>query len=172
MSKRTPGLPRKEKDNYPTPPEALDPAIQWIRKDGVHFCEPCAGEGQLVDALRSAGFKCSYAGDIRHGQDAMKWMNRERVMIVTNPPWERSILHPMIEHFLSFKRPVWLLLDADWMHTKQAVPYLESCSTIVSVGRVKWIPGTDMTGFDNVAWYRFWYGRLAPHIAFIPRLLP
>ena len=43
--------------------------------------------------------------------------------IITNPPWNRKILHPMIEHFADFK-PTWLLFDADWMHTKQSTPYL------------------------------------------------
>ena len=72
--------------------------------------------------------------------------------IITNPPWDRKILHPMIE-FFSPKRPTWLLFDADWMHTKQSVPYMTMCSKIVSVGRIKWFG--NMTGKDNCAWYLF-----------------
>ena len=52
-------------------------------------------------------------------------------------------------------RPTWLLFDADWAHTKQARPYLKYCDKIVSVGRVKWIPDSKMTGKDNCAWYLF-----------------
>ena len=37
----------------------------------------------------------------------------------------------------------------------KANPYLDQCSHIVSVGRVKWIADTPHTGKDNCAWYRF-----------------
>jgi len=45
--------------------------------------------------------------------------------------------------------------DADWMHTKQAAPYLKHCAMIVSVGRVRWIKGSKQDGKDNCAWYLF-----------------
>ena len=73
---------------------------------------------------------------------------------ITNPPWSRDVLHQLISH-LSDLRPTWLLLDSDWMHTKQATPYLRFCRKIVSVGRVKWIPDSPNTGKDNCAWYLF-----------------
>tara|TARA_R110000823_G_scaffold26664_3_gene77595 strand:+ start:2445 stop:3062 length:618 start_codon:yes stop_codon:yes gene_type:complete len=73
---------------------------------------------------------------------------------ITNPPWNRDILHPLINH-LSSIRPTWLLFDADWMHTKQAQPYLSRCTKIISVGRVKWIKDSKYTGKDNCCWYFF-----------------
>lgn len=73
---------------------------------------------------------------------------------ITNPPWDRNILHPLIMH-LSSIRPTWILFDADWMHTKQAAPYLKYCTKIVSVGRVKWIPNSPHTGKDNCCFYLF-----------------
>lgn len=73
---------------------------------------------------------------------------------ITNPPWTRSLLHPLIVH-LSNQAPTWLLFDADWMHTKQAAPYLDRLVRIVSVGRLKWIPDSKMDGKDNCAWYLF-----------------
>jgi hypothetical protein len=48
-----------------------------------------------------------------------------------------------------------LLLDADWAHTKQAAPFLPSCSDIVAIGRVKWFPDSKFSGKDNCSWYRF-----------------
>jgi hypothetical protein len=51
--------------------------------------------------------------------------------------------------------PTWLLFDADWVHTKQSAPFMPYCRKIVSVGRVRWIEGTKMTGKDNVAWHLF-----------------
>ncbi|WP_456389017.1 hypothetical protein [Profundibacter sp.] len=75
-------------------------------------------------------------------------------LIITNPPWDRKILHPMIEHF-SALRPTWLLFDADWVHTRQSAPFMPWLHKIVSVGRVKWIPDSKMTGKDNCAWHLF-----------------
>jgi hypothetical protein len=72
--------------------------------------------------------------------------------IITNPPWDRKVLHPMINHFAPLK-PTWLLFDADWMHTKQSQPYMPFLHKIVSVGRIKWFG--NMTGKDNCAWYLF-----------------
>jgi hypothetical protein len=51
--------------------------------------------------------------------------------------------------------PTWLLFDADWMHTRQSAPFMPRLRKIVSVGRVKWIPDSKMTGKDNCAWYLF-----------------
>ena len=73
---------------------------------------------------------------------------------ITNPPWNRKILHPLIEH-LSNIAPTWLLFDADWMHTKQSIPYLTRLKKVVSIGRVKWIEDSKMTGKDNSCWYLF-----------------
>jgi hypothetical protein len=41
------------------------------------------------------------------------------------------------------------------MHTKQAKPYLEICSRVVSIGRVKWIDGSASVGKENCCWYLF-----------------
>lgn len=74
--------------------------------------------------------------------------------IITNPPWDRTILHPMINHF-AHQGPTWLLFDADWMHTRQSAPFTPYLRKIVSVGRVKWIPDSPFTGKDNCCWYLF-----------------
>ena len=106
------------------------------------------------------GHICASAYDIEpqrddiSQQDALTHMVGNVDCFITNPPWDRKILHPMIEHF-SNQHPTWLLFDADWMHTKQSAPYMERCEMIVSVGRVKWIPESKMQGKDNCAWYLF-----------------
>ena len=88
------------------------------------------------------------AGDALNGL----WVNVD--CIITNPPWSRDVLHPMITHFAA-QGPTWLLFDADWMHTKQSAPYMPLLRKIVSVGRVKWIPDSPFTGKDNACWYLF-----------------
>lgn len=169
MGKRS-NFERVERDFYPTPREAVLPLLPHL-EPGAIFAEPCAGDGALIEALESFGHYCGWAGDIEPrsarvlGKNSMDMKDDSFVAtcIITNPPWDRKILHPMIEHFVSM-RPTWLLFDADWMHTKQSSEMIKRCSKIVSVGRVKWIPDSKMTGKDNCAWYLFEPGHTAgPH---------
>jgi len=119
----------------------------------------------MVDHLTKHGFRCVLAIDIDPDSKKVIGMDALRLdpalvkksgakYFITNPPWTRELLHPLIDH-LSDILPTWLLFDADWMHTKQAAPYLTKCSKIISVGRIKWIPGSTMLGKDNAAWYCF-----------------
>jgi hypothetical protein len=153
MGKRS-NFERREADFYPTPRAVVLPLIPHLR--GIQtFAEPCAGDGDLVRHLESFGRRCIWQGDIRSGQDALAVDSYGPVdAIITNPPWSREVLHRMIAHF-SRIAPTWLLLDAEWKETKQAAPYLPSCSDIIAIGRVKWIAGSKHTGKDNCAWYRF-----------------
>jgi len=99
--------------------------------------------------------RCVYAGDIRSGQDALALDYYGAAdAIITNPPYTRELMHRLIEHFQRIA-PTWLLLEADWASTRQAAPFMASCSDIVAIGRVKWIEGSKHTGKDNHAWYRF-----------------
>jgi hypothetical protein len=172
MTKRNPGLPRSPRDDYPTPLKAVLPLLPGLAAEkGKAFAEPCAGAGKLVGHLCASGFTCVYQGDISQGQDALNYRPGPDVqMIITNPPWERKFLHKLIGHLLLTGVPVWLLIDADWAHTKQASEYLQFCTHIVSIGRVRWMEGTTMDGYDNAAWYRFSTDPRSPAFPyFIPR---
>jgi len=154
MGKRS-TFARRPMDAYATPYKAVLPLIPHIATAVYTFAEPCCGEGKLFVALKSFGFKCVYAGDVVDGLDALATNDYGNPdAIITNPPWTRSILHEMILHFQKIA-PTWLLFDADWAHTKQAIPFLPQCSHIVAIGRVKWIEDSSHTGKDNCAWYRF-----------------
>jgi hypothetical protein len=145
---------RRPMDSYDTPAEAVLPLVPFL--GGIKtFAEPCCGDWHLVKHLERHGLRCVYADDIKIGLDAL-WLDNELGFdaIITNPPWTRELLHPLIKHFIRLA-PTWLLFDADWCHTRQAAPMLGHCSHIVTVGRVKWIPDSPFTGKDNAAWYRF-----------------
>lgn len=157
---------RVKNDAYNSPPRVVWPLIAHLTP-GTTFAEPCAGRGDLIRHLAEDGFECRYASDIapinrgspmpiikRPFHKVTAHMLRDCDLVVTNPPWGRDILHPLIEHFIQLK-PTWLLFDADWIHTTQAVPYLKWCHKIVSIGRVKWIPGSKHTGKDNCAFFLF-----------------
>lgn len=158
MGKRS-DFKRIERDFYQTPAHAVAPLIPFL-SDVQTYCEPCAGQGALVDHL-SEVLECVAAYDVLplagfiEQADALSLTAQDMNdadFIITNPPWQRSILHPMIEHFSSLK-PTWLLFDADWMHTKQSEPYLPLLRKIVSIGRVKWFD--NVHGKDNSCWYLF-----------------
>ena len=163
MGKRS-DFDRVPRDFYPTPEAAVLPLLPHL-DDNTFFVEPCAGNGALVEHLEKQNHVCTFAFDIA---PQVEWVSEADAFdfgmgtlgplitdaIITNPPWDRKILHPIIEKF-SVLRPTWLLFDADWMHTKQSAEYMQWCRKIVSVGRVKWIPDSKMTGKDNCAWYLF-----------------
>ena len=157
MGKRS-NFKRKLRDFYPTPREAVEPLIPHLPRTGL-FAEPCAGNGQLINYIEElSNLHCYLAIDIEPNRDDIGKGNALTIdvngcdLVITNPPWNRKILHPIIEH-LPKQKPTWLLFDSDWMHTKQSIPYMEMCHKIVSVGRIKWFG--NMTGKDNCAWYLF-----------------
>ena len=156
MGKRS-DFVRKPRDFYPTPFQAVVPLAEQFKGEFT-FAEPCAGDGQLCRHLEYFGGVCMWASDIFPKGDSIIEKDFKEVeveeaeYIITNPPWDRKILYTLIEHF-SLQRPTWLLFDADWVHTKQSVPYIKYLHKIVSVGRIKWFG--NMTGKDNCAWHLF-----------------
>lgn len=167
MGKRSDYI-RKEKDFYETPLKAVQPLIPHLPRDGFLLIDPCAGEGKIGDHVRDLmpDAQIPYLPfemyDDEYEMDVMQadattcqyGTSNELTLFITNPPWSREILHPIIDN-LSWQEPTWLLFDADWMHTNQASEYLRYCKKIVSVGRVKWIEGSKGVGKDNCAWYLF-----------------
>lgn len=158
MGKRS-SFERVPRDFYPTPVEAVAPLLPHLAPE-TRFCEPCAGNGVLVDHLTAAGHYCAAAWDIEpqradiDQQDATQRQIGNIDCFITNPPWDRKVLHSIILN-LAAQHPTWLLFDADWMHTKQAIPFLPMLHVVVSVGRVKWIKDSPFTGKDNCCWYLF-----------------
>lgn len=178
MGKRSAGaFARRKHDLYRTwDPRAVAPLLPHLPA-GARFFEPCAGDGDLIELLKAAGLECAGACDIDgpYGYYEKKPGRVERLgtiahgdatkhdaaghyygfdFYITNPPWTRDLLHAIILN-LYWQRPTWLLFDADWAHTLQARPYMPLCRRIVSVGRVRWMEGTDNDGKDNAAWHLF-----------------
>ena len=162
MGKRS-NFERVERDFYPTPKEAVVPLVRHLPPKGFTYEEPCAGAGDLVNALSELAPKADLVGAydiqprhicVRPGDALTTKAKATTDFYITNPPWDRKLLHPIIEN-LSQQRPTWLLFDANWMFTKQAVPYLSFCHKIVTIGRVKWIKDSKHTGKDDSCWYLF-----------------
>ena len=160
MGKRS-SFERNPRDYYKTPFSAVEALI--ARKDEFHirsFAEPCAGDGSLARHLGSV-WRCVELSDIEPQapevakRDAFDITETEADCFITNPPWSRDVMHPLLEHIVNIK-PVWFLLDSDWCHTRQASLYMKNfCVEIISIGRVKWIENSANTGKDNCCWYLF-----------------
>jgi len=157
MGKRSTGFERKDRDFYPTPRAAVQPLLNYL-PPGTFFEEPCAGDGALVRHLQEGGHRCLGQTDICPQSDDVSTCDifdidaTDADFFITNPPWTREFLHRAIYH-CSEICPTWLLFDADWMHTKQSMPFMPRLRRIISVGRVKWFG--NCTGKDNCCWYLF-----------------
>lgn len=158
---------RIARDYYRTFDPKAGLAIKPFLKENYTYAEPYCGRGDLINQLEGV---CVYASDIEPDlenkvNDLTFHEKPYRMVtdsdiegadyIISNPPWSRDILHDSIEYFSKMK-PTWFLFDANWMFTKQSKPYLDKyCVKIVTIGRMKWMEGTSMSGKDDCCWYLF-----------------
>lgn len=102
MGKRS-DFERVPRDFYPTPAEAVPPLLAHL-SPGTKFIEPCAGDGALVDHLTAHGHRCLQASDIDPRRAGIAQVDALDLAwgpeaFITNPPWDRKVLHPLIIHF-------------------------------------------------------------------------
>lgn len=158
MGKRS-NYERRDKDKYYTPKDGVLPLLSHLPPNST-FVEPCAGDGRLVRHLEEEGHKCHYSCDIEPDdvrifkRDAFEIPHVAADFVITNPPFTRPILHSLIDHFAPMA-PTWFLIDANWMFTEQAEPYIKRCKKIVAIKRLKWIEGSKDSGMEDHCWYLF-----------------
>ena len=154
MGKRS-SFPRLDRDNYPTPYKATTPLLEYL-KPRTKFIDPCFGVGCLVAHFESAGHACVGRYDSRD-RDVVSARYDDvepDAIFLTNLPWRRDVLDPAIIN-LSNQRPRWTLLDAGWLFTMQAAPFMARLRDIVAVRRLKWISDSKHTAKDDAAWTLF-----------------
>jgi hypothetical protein len=153
MGKRS-TFPRFPQDAYDTPFEAAAPLLPHLTP-GTRFVEPCVGRGHLLGHLKRAEHVLVGAYDLPDDARAKRYTEAQPgVVFITNPPWSRDVLHPIIVN-LSDQLPAWLLIDFDWLATQQSAPFLPRLCVIVVIGRVRWIPDSPYDGKDNATWCLF-----------------
>jgi len=161
MSKRS-NFDKVPRDFYPTTDPKAVPTklVEFIR--GKSYAEPCYGNGDLEDLLMDVA-TCKWRSDVRETVSSSKVMDALEVtkedlegidLIVTNPPFSKDVLLPLIDHFVNLK-PTWLLLPAGYMNNIYFGPYMKRCSRVVSIGRIKWFKDSKHTSTDDFCWY-FW----------------
>ena len=175
----------KEHDFYPTPEKAVKKLLPFLVKgsnfyepcagDGTlirhlkKYGHECVGAYDInphecIDEIRDITRKSPAPSNDGH-RNHTGYVYRD-AQIITNPPWSRHLLHPFLDNIiyhsyfdyksLSYVQAhAWLLIDLNWAATKQARPYLQHCSDIVVVGRLKWIADSKSAGLKDCAWYKF-----------------
>lgn len=122
------------------------------------FAEPCAGAGDLIQLLEAAGLECAWGLELEPQDphlrnrwpigvgDALHLTERDLRndlgpvdLFISNLPWERSWLEPLIWH-LAALRPLWSLHDAGWAYNAASAPFRAICTDVVAIGRLKWFP--------------------------------
>lgn len=168
MAKRS-EFERIERDYYRTFDPKAGEALASFLLPNISAIEPFAGAGDLVNQTPWINWLAKtdiepQADEIGQ-KDAFSYNEKDLEsvdLIITNPPWSRPILHKTIEHFAVLK-PTWLLIDANYIFTKQASVYIrEYLTDIITIGRVKWIPNTKMSGKDDCIWARFYHDKKEP----------
>lgn len=163
MSKRS-NFEKIPKEFYPTTDKKVLKETFLELIEGKTYAEPCWGEGDLEDLLRGEA-TCGWRSDIRDTSPVSKQMSgldvtpydvRDCDLIVTNPPFSKGVLLPLLDHFITLK-PTWLLLPAGYMNNVYFGPYMKKCSKVISIGRVCWFPvgGKRVASTDDFCWY-YW----------------
>lgn len=176
MTKRADGKFERQLDDFYPTPEAAVPFLQPHIAPATKYVEPCAGDGALINHLwHHLHIICAKAIDTTPRDKSVELGNalllsRRHVLgadlIITNPPYDRAVMHPIINRCRQLL-PSWFLLEADWLFTKQAADLLAYADKIVAVGRLKLIADSKTSGFDNYCWVRF--GNTITSTRFFPR---
>ena len=107
MTKRTFGkFTKRKQDAYYTPANAVEPL--QLHLDSHRYIEPCWGDGAIPRAI---GVDPVYAYDI-NGNAPDGDMDATTTMyatfgtdyFITNPPWTRDILHPLMTNLMDGER--------------------------------------------------------------------
>lgn len=108
---------RIESDFYPTPPEATQALINFLRlPQETTIWEPACGEGHMVRVFEQNGFRC-IGTDIKSGDDFLETHPRECQWIITNPPF--SLAESFIKRCIEHQKPFALLLKSQYWHAKR-----------------------------------------------------
>lgn len=164
---------RIENDAYFTPEAAVVRAEYYLRKHIGRrpVIEPFAGDGGLA---RKLSYNCDaevvWLSDIdprpsvdgltiirrADWKDGLRQKHSSKSVVVTNPPWKKDLIIDLVYDCVDLGIESTLLLSGNLLHTayfnKLLYPH---CYSICSVGRLKWIPGSQHTSKDDAAWYHF-----------------
>ena len=178
MSQRASGYARCERDLYETPEWVTAALVPHLPARVTTIWEPAAGSGQMVFALRSAGFTV-VASDINSGHDFLADRPARHVdAVVTNPPF--GLAREFIEHALKLTEPdgcVAMLLRADYDHAKTRAHLFGDCvqfaKKVALTRRIVWFERPGAAPSFNHCWLLWdWKHTGPPALAYAPTESP
>lgn len=101
-----PPLKQGGKDDFQTPPEALEPLYKFL-KPSWKIWECAAGNGNLVKAFRKKSYEV-VSTDILSGKDFLEYEPNEYDCIITNPPF--SLKQEFLQRAYCLSKPFAFLL--------------------------------------------------------------
>lgn len=110
---------RSESDFYPTPPEATQALIDFLKlQPDTVIWEPACGEGHMVKVLEENGLRVT-GTDIETGTDFLTEPMVDCDWIITNPPF--SLSEQFIRRCILNRKPFALLLKSQYWHAKKRI---------------------------------------------------
>lgn len=110
-----PPLSRNYRNDFQTPPEALEPLYPYLDPDWLIW-EPACGHGNLVRGLSANGYHV-YATDILDGWDFFSGDLEHFDCIITNPPYSQK--QEFLERCYYLGKPFALLLPLTIFETRK-----------------------------------------------------
>jgi hypothetical protein len=174
MSQRNSGYRRKALDDYQTPAWVTLTLVPYLPTRLRTICEPAAGSGQMVRALKQAGYVV-HASCITQGIDFLDDefdRLRNSQAIITNPPYTEA--QRFIERALHLTRPsglVAMLLRTDYDHAVTRQHLFRDCpqfaKKLILTRRIVWFAGPKAAPSFNHAWFIWnWKHQGSPTLAY------
>lgn len=116
-----PTKPRRNWDEYPTPPEVTVALIDFLRLTGSVIWEPACGEGKMSEVFRSYG-NTVIETDIQQGVDFLSASLSDIGsvdFIITNPPFRQA--SAFIRHAAELGKPFAYLLKSQFWHAASRI---------------------------------------------------
>ena len=123
---------RKEKDFYPTPPEATIALLDFLNiPAGAKVWECACGSGEMSRTIEAEGYKVisSDIEDRGFGDSGIDFISHKQKIpfdwIITNPPF--IMAEPFIRKAWEYKKPFAFLLKSHFWNAARRVPLFEEC---------------------------------------------
>ena len=156
MSQRDSGYARRERDDYTTPSWVTLALVPHLPVFAGKVWEPACGSGQMVAALRQAGFDV-VGTDITNGADFLQEAPLTGIgAIITNPPY--ALAREFIERALHVdgNRIVAMLLRTDYDHAASRAHLFADCPAFakkpVLTKRIRWFEDSRGSPSFNHCW--------------------
>lgn len=111
---------RRELDFYPTPPDATQALIDFLKiPKGQTVWECASGAGHMAKVFRDNGYN-TIETDIQSGTDFLTTPAMECDWIITNPPF--SLAEQFIRRANESGKPFAFLLKSQYWHSSRRLP--------------------------------------------------